>query len=313
MEISILLIEQIVVLFLIAAIGYFVVKKGMLQEEDSKVLSWMAAYVLSPCMIIQSMQIDYTPDKMKGFFLSIVMAVVTYIIYIAGARLLVKPFQLDQVEQTSIVYSNCGYLIIPLVSFVLGEEWVFYSSGYVMVTNVLIWTHLFSLMSGKEVRNNIGKILLNPNIVSIVVGLVLFLTGFRLPAVVAKSMDGLGNSIGPIAMFIVGMLIGNKDLKEIFKEKRAYLISVLRLVVFPAVIAVILAGVVHLGIHPEAEQILLVTLLAACAPVAVTVTQLATLYDGDARYASVINIMSVCLCIVTMPLMTLLYSFLCGL
>lgn len=313
MELSILLVQQIAVLFAIAALGYFVVKKGLLKEEDSKVLSWLAAYVLSPCVTIQSLQIDYTPDKLKGLGLSLVMAVIVYTLYIVGARLLVKPLRFDKVEQASVVYSNCGYLIIPLVSFVLGQEWVFYTCAYIMVGNVLMWTHLDSLLSGKSIRNNIGKIVTNPNIISIVIGFVLFFTGIRIPTVVAKSMDGFGNSIGPVTMFVVGMLIGNKDLKEIFQTKKAYLISSLRLIVFPAITAVILADVVHMGIHPEAQQILLVTLLAACAPVAVMITQLALLHDADAEYASMINVMSVFLCIITMPLMTLFYTFLCGL
>lgn len=313
MELSILLVQQIAVLFAIAALGYFVVKKNLLKEEDSKVLSWLAAYVLSPCVTIRALEIDYTPDKLRGLLLSLIVAVIVYVLYIAGARLFVIPLRFDRVEQASVVYSNCGYLIIPLVSFVLGQEWVFYTCAYIMVGNTLMWTHLYSMLSGKSIRDNIGKIMKNPNIISIVIGFFLFFTGIRIPAVVAKSMDGFGNSIGPVTMFVVGMLIGNKDLKEIFRVKKAYLISLLRLVVFPAFTAVFLAGIVHMGIHPDAQQILLVTLLAACAPVAVMVTQLALLNDQDAEYASMINMMSVFMCIITMPLMTLFYTFLCGL
>ena len=60
--------------------------------------------------------------------------------------------------------------------------------------------------------------------------------------------------------------------------------------------------------HAEAEYILLIVLLATSAPSAVMVTQLAQIYDRDAKYASVINIMSVIFSIVTMPLIVLLYE-----
>ena len=312
MELSVLLMEQIAVLFVIAAIGCLVVRKGFLKEEDSKVLSWLAAYVLSPCVIIRAFEMEYTPEKLKGLCLAAVVAAVIYLVYIAAAKLLAKPLHLSRVEQASVIYSTCGHLIIPLVSFALGDEWVFYTSAYVMVSNVATWTHMVALVSGEGMKNNVGKILKNPNIISIFIGLFLFFSGVRIPEVVARSLDGLGNSIGPITMFVVGMMIGNKNLKAVFVEKKAYLISLLRLVVFPAVTAVFLAAIVRMGIHPEAQQILLVTLLAACAPVAVMITQLAILHDADAEYAGVINIMSVCFCIITMPLMTFFYSFLCG-
>ena len=107
------------------------------------------------------------------------------------------------------------------------------------------------------------------------------------------------------------MLIGNMDLKWVFTRKRLYLISMFRLVVFPVVTAVLFAFVVRMGVHADTGYILLVSLLAASAPVAVMVTQITQLYDGDARYASVINVMSVIFCIITMPLVVLLYESLC--
>lgn len=311
MRLSILLAEQIVILFLVAFVGYMIVKLHIMKEQDSKVISWLVAYVLSPCVIIKSFQIDFTDEKLKGLALAVAAAALTQAMYMIGCKLLAKPLHLTRIERASVIYSNCGYLIVPLVTFVLGEEWVFYTCAYMMVSTVLTWTHLQSLIGGEKGENNLRKIILNPNIIAIAIGLVLFFTGIRLPEVLESTIDGFAGAIGSVSMLVVGMLIGNMDLKWVFSRKRPYLISALRLVIFPVIIAVLFAFVVRLGIHPDARYILLVSLLAACAPVAVMVTQLTQLYDGDARYASVINVMSVIFCIITMPLIVLLYECLC--
>lgn len=311
MRLSILLTEQIGTLFLVGFIGYMIVKLRILKESDSKVISWLVAYILSPCVIIESFQIDYTPEKLKGLGIAVAASIAAHSIYIVASRLMGKCLKLTPVERASSIYSNCGYLIVPLVTFVLGEEWVFYTSAYVMVSTVLIWTHMQSLLGGEKNGNALRKIIWNPNIIAIVIGLVLFFTGLRIPEVLENTIEGFGGAIGSVSMLVVGMLIGNMDLKWVFTRKRAYLISFFRLILFPAVTAVLFAFVVRLGIHPEAKEILLISLLAASAPAAVMVIQLLQIHDKDAGYASVINVMSVIFCIVTMPLIVLLYEALC--
>ena len=311
MRLSILLAEQIGVLFLVALAGFLLVKYELLKEDDSKVISWLVAYVLSPCVIIQSFQIDFTADKLRGLGLAVAAAMAAQLLFAVGGRALARPFHLTPIERASVIYSNCGNLIVPLVSFVLGEEWVFYTCAYMMVSTVLTWTHMQSLLGRGKGSGGLKNIILNPNIIAILIGLVLFFSGIRVPAALESSIDGFGGAIGPVSMLVVGMLIGNMDLKWVFTRKRLYLISMFRLVVFPVVTAVLFAFVVRMGVHADAGYILLVSLLAASAPVAVMVTQITQLYDGDARYASVINVMSVIFCIITMPLVVLLYESLC--
>lgn len=311
MRLSILLTEQIGVLFLVACIGYLIVKLEILKEDDSKIISWLVAFVLSPCVIVESFQIEFTPEKVKGLAIAVVAAVGVHAFYLAGARLLVKPLHLTPIERASVIYSNCGNLIVPLVTFALGEEWVFYSCAYMMTSTVLTWTHMQSLLGGGREGSSVRKILLNPNVIAIVIGLVLFFAGIQIPDVLEGTIEGFGGAIGPVSMLVVGMLIGNMDLKWVFSRKRPYLISALRLAVFPVIVAAVFAFAVRLEIHPDARYILLVSLLAACAPAAVMVTQVTQIYNGDARYASVINVMSVIFCIITMPLVVLVFEALC--
>ena len=114
--------------------------------------------------------------------------------------------------------------------------------------------------------------------------------------------------IGPASMLAVGMIIGNVDLGWVFRQKRPYFICFIRLVFFPVIAILIFTFSGAVSLHQDAEYILMVVLLATSAPAAVMVTQLAQIHGRDARYASVINVMSVIFCIVTMPLMVLLYE-----
>lgn len=307
MEISVLLAEQITVLFLMGLVGFLAVKAGKFKEEDSRIISNAVVYICSPCVIINAFQITFTPDKLKGLLLAGGAAALVHIILIGGGKLLSGPLHLNGIEKASVEYSNAGNLIVPLVSSVLGEEWVFYTTAYIIVQTVLIWTHGQSVIrQGQE--KDYRKILLNPNIIAIAVGFVLFATGIHLPSVVGQCISGFGDMIGPASMLVVGMIIGNVNLGWVFRQKRPYLICFIRLVLFPVITILIFAFSGAERLHPDAEYILMVVLLATSAPVAVMVTQLAQIHGRDARYASVINVMSVIFCIVTMPLMVLLYE-----
>ena len=125
MEISILLAEQITAMFLMMAVGYTIVKIGLFTTKDSKIISNIVVYVCNPCVIIDSFQIELTTEKLKGFLLAIAVSVVVHIVLIAGTGLLSKVLNFNSIEKASIIYTNSGYLVIPLVKAVLGEEWVF--------------------------------------------------------------------------------------------------------------------------------------------------------------------------------------------
>lgn len=307
MELSILLAEQIITMFLYVAAGYVSVKAGVFKSGDSKVLSNMMVYICSPCMIIYSFQIELTKDKIQGLLLALSAAVLVHVLFIAGTALLRKPLNLNSIERASLIYTNAGNLVIPLVGAVLGIEWVFYTNAFNIVQTMLIWTHGVSLIGNSEEKNYL-KILKNPNIIATIAGFFFFAVRFHIPEIVGNCLEGLGTMIGTAGMFVIGMVIGNMDLKWVFTRKRPYFVCFIRLIVFPAVTAVIFAAIARMGIHKDAKQILLVVFLASASTAAAMVTQLAQIYDADSKYASVINVMSIIFCIVTMPLMVMLYE-----
>ncbi|MDO4942033.1 MAG: AEC family transporter [Lachnospiraceae bacterium] len=308
MELSILLAKQIISLFLMVVLGFLLVKIHLLNVKDSDVLSKLVVFVFSPCVLIQSFtHTHFSIKTLSGLMIAIAGATVVHIIYITLSKLGETFFGFNNIEKASLVYSNAGNLIIPLVAATLGDEWVFYSCAYIIVSTFLFWSHGKSVIC-EEPRIELVKVVTNPNIIAILLGLVFFLTGFGLPSILDSCTASLGNMIGPASMLVIGMVIADMDLKLVFTNRRAYAVCFGRLIFYPLITIFFFCFSGILSLHEEASRILLVTLLAASAPCAANVTQVAQIYHKDATYASAINVITVVFCIVSMPLMVAIYQ-----
>ncbi|MDD8048183.1 MAG: AEC family transporter [Thomasclavelia sp.] len=309
MELSILLIKQIIGLFLIVVLGFVIVKMKVLSTFDSKTISTLVLYVVAPCTIINAFQIEFTKDTFNGLMLSFLAAGIVHIIFFVITPIFDKMFHFMNIEKATVMYSNSGNLVIPLVSAVLGPKWVLYCSGYMIIQTILLWTHCKALVC-EENDFSFKKILLNINVISIFIGILLFVFKIQLPSMIATPVTNIGNMIGPLSMLVIGMVLANINFKNVFASKRTYLICFLRLVVYPLIVIGVFKLCNIQSLHPEGFKILLITVLAASAPAGSTVTQFAQLYDKHPGYASAMNVLSVIFCIITMPLMIMLYQML---
>lgn len=307
MELSLLLAQQILGLFLIVLIGYVIVKGHLFKTEDSKVISKVVLYIVCPCTIINAFQIELTQEKLMGLILSFIGAIIVHLLYLPLTKVLAHFFHLMPIEKATLIYSNAGNLVIPLVGAILGEEWVLYTSGYIVVQTILMWTHGKNLVCNEK-HYDWKKILGNINVISIMIGIMMFLLRIQLPSLFQDTIGDIGSMVGPLSMLVIGMLLGQMDLRSIFETKRTYLICLLRLIVYPLLAILVFRLIGLASFHQDAQQILLITTLGASAPAAATITQFAQLYDKHPGYASVMNVMSVIFCIATMPLMVYIYQ-----
>lgn len=307
MQISLLLMEEIIKLFVIMFMGYAVVKAGLMKSSESKSVSVILVYLVIPCVIIKAFQVDYTPDVQKGLFLAIAAAVAVHILFLLITIPLKKIFQMDVIEQATSIYSNAGILVIPLVQELLGQDYVIYSSAYIAVQLILLWTQGKNMLCEEE-KLEWKKVFLNVNIISIIAGIVLFLFRIKLPAGVQDVLGMMNNMIGPLGMLLAGMAIAEVPLKSIFTKKRNYLSVAFRLLLYP-VLGLFLMKAIQIVVNLEnSSQILLTVYLACVTPACASVTSMAQLYDKDAAYASSLYVLTTLLSIVTMPVMVYLYE-----
>ena len=307
MNISILLMQQIVQLFLMIFMGYLIVKTGLVRDDDSKVLSKIILYLIVPCVIINAFQVDYTTDTVKGLLIAFAASVMTQVILLVVISVAGKLLHLNEVEVSSVYYSNSGNLIVPIVTFILGQEWVLYGCVFMSVQLVFLWTHCKKIIS-REASYDWKKIILNINMISIFIGVILFFTKIRLPEIIGNTLASVGTMIGPASMIVTGMLFAGMNLKQIFANKRVYFITFLRLIAVP-LIALVLIKLSNLAsFSADGNKIMLIVFLAIITPSASTVTQMCQVYGNDSRYASAINVMTTLLSIITMPVMVMLFQ-----
>ena len=255
MQISILLMEQIFELFLMILMGFIIVKAGIVKEEDSKVLSKIVLYLIIPCVIINAFQVDYTKKTVNGLLIALAASVLLQVVLLLVVFMMGKLFSLNEVETASIYYSNSGNLIVPIVTFVLGQKWVLYGCVFMSVQLVFLWTHCKKIIS-RESSYDWKKII---PVTIMLAGPIIFPT---LEIVFVMSSGSL---------IVTGMLFAGMDLKAIFANKRVYFISALRMLVIP-LIALFLIKISHLAtLSADAQKIMLIVFLVVITPSASTV------------------------------------------
>lgn len=264
-------------------------------------------YLVIPCVILNAFQVEYTPDVQKGLLLACAAAVAVHILFLLLTAILKKPLHLDVIERATLIYSNAGILVIPLVQELLGQEYVIYSSAYIAVQLILIWTHCKNMLCEEE-KLEWKKVLLNVNIISIIAGVVLFIFRIQLPSGAQDVLNMMNNMIGPLGMLLAGMVIAEVPLKTVFTRKRIYLSAALRLFIYPVFVLGLMKVIQTFASIQDSKQILLTVYLASITPACATVTSMAQLYDKDAAYSSSLYVLTTLLSIATMPVMVGLFE-----
>lgn len=264
-------------------------------------------YLALPCVVLKAFQIDDSPALRTGLLYAFAIAVLLHLLFLALTAVLKRPLQLDVIEGATLIYSNAAALVIPLVRALLGEEYVVYSCAFVIVQLVLLWTHCStSLQGGGAIEWK--KILLNVNLISIVVGAVLFFAHIPLPGQLLGALNTMGDMVGPLGMLLAGMAIAESPLKQLFCTKRYYLPVALRLIGYPVAVLAVLRLLNAAAWVPDGRSILMTVYLAAITPACATLTSMAQLYHRNAAQSSALYVLSTLLSIVTMPVMIGLFA-----
>ena len=309
MELSLVLASKLLSMMIYVLVGYITVRTGILKSDDSRILSRLTVWIVQPCMILKAFQIELTHERIKGFIACLILTFIVYAVWISVTALAKKPLHLDPIDQTTLIYSNVGNLILPLVAMTLGDEMVFYGSCIQIPFNLLTWTHGVSVIRGEKTFH-LRKILLNPNIIALFTGLIFLLLKVRLPGVLQTSVDGLSQMVAPMSMLVVGMVIAQTDLKSVFTYRKAYGILVGRLILYPLMVIGLLYASGFLHRYPQYVPFFLIPILSFAAPPSSTISQLSVVYDVEPLEAGIYNVMGALFCIITMPLIVLCYQFL---
>lgn len=309
MELSLLLASKLASMMLMVVVGFAIVRLGIMKVEDSKPISTLIVFVLTPCLIIRAFQIDLTPARLEGFFASVLFMAASYVVWILLAKLLKKPLKISPIDEATLVYTNVGNLTLPLVSMILGEEMVFYAGSLQLPFLLFIWTHGVMTIQGSR-KIDLKKMLLNTNMIALYIGVALLALRIRIPEILDTTMEGFSSMVGPASMLIAGMVIAGRNLKTVFTFRRAYLIQIGRLLILPMLSTTLLYFSGILKAMPQLTPILMTVVIGLSAPAASTVSQLAVVYDKEPETANIYNVMGLMFCILTIPLNVWYYQWL---
>ncbi len=305
MDLALVLGKQVCSMLIYLIAGFIAYRKKLITLEQSKGISASLIYIFAPCLLFQSFQREFEREKLQGLLFAILCSLLANMFFILIARFIFlrKKTDVTAIERGCVVYTNAGYLSIPLIGAAFGLEAVFYSTGYLVIFNIFLWTHCLFLISGDKSKLSLKKIVLNPNIIAICLGLITFVFSIRLPSVITTATTGMSNLVGPLSLFIIGIILGTNKITELFNKRREYYIITLRLVIFPFLLILFFKLINLSALIPDGKRILTIILVASYAPIATSISMFCQQFGKDAEYASRMTTISTLLCVITMPLM----------
>lgn len=121
MELAVITAQKISVMFVMALIGMVCYQVKLIDRHTNEKLSDILLLLVSPLLIFNSYQQEFDPGKLSGLLTAFVMAAASHAVAIAIASVAVKKGRKDyQVERMGVIYSNCGFMGIPLVNALFG-------------------------------------------------------------------------------------------------------------------------------------------------------------------------------------------------
>ncbi len=289
---------QVLVLFVLIGVGVVCTKTKLLSAAGVRCMADVVLYFATPCVIIRSFQRPLTPSLMKDLGIAALAAVGVHLLGIALAHLCChdKDESRRCVLRFGVVFSNAGYMAIPLQQAILGDDGVFFGAVFVAIFNIVLWTYGVGIMSGGVKALSLRKVLLSPGLLGVVFGLFFLLCGITLPTVIASPISHLANLNTPLPMLIIGYYLAGADIKEALRDRFAYLSIALRLLAIP----LITLGTLWLcGVR---GTVLVSAVIGASAPVATATTMFSAKFERSPTLSVNLVVVSTLLSAVTMPL-----------
>jgi hypothetical protein len=288
-------------MFIILLIGLGCSLKGLITKEGNKQLSKVALYIVNPLLIFMSYQSEYSARLLKGLLWSFLLSGITFGVAIALSTLIISKKRPEHsLERFSAVYSNCGFIGIPLIRGIYGDEGVLYLTAYITLFNILVWTHGYMTMKESRDFKSFIKAATSPSVIAVFVGLIFYLMQIRLPEILHTSLQYVSDMNTPLAMLIAGSAAAQTNVLKALKNKGLYMVCAYKLFLLPIVAFALVQFL------PAPHMVKMVVLIASACPVATTGTMFAIQFDKNPERCSEFFAVSTLLSGLTLPLVTML-------
>lgn len=301
-------ISQLIILFLMIAIGFGAAKGKVFPEGTNKILAQLVISVTNPCMVLYSVLGSQRQLSNQEVLLLTAIAIATFALLIVVGRLLPRllrcPARDKNLYRFMCTFGNMGFIGFPVVNAIYGQSAVFYAAIFNLIFQLVLYTYGVALFSARPEEKWFSiRSLFTPMIICSVLAYIFYLTDFRTPAIVTGTLSMLSNVTSPVCMLVIGIALSHVPLHKVFTNWRLYVISIIRLVVLPLAVFFVLSPWV------DNTLILGIATVMVAMPVATMTTLFAAKYGGDQQLAASGVFLSTLMSFITIPLiMWLLFS-----
>ena len=288
--------------------GYIFGKRNIFQDDFYASLASFAVNLCIPALIIDSMQVPYSREMLLGigktfaYWIPVVIAAAALsLIFSSLLRYSNKQFTL---VMCMLMASNTGFVGIPLCLELYGSESLFYASSCEIAGDFFLYSVVFTsvaVASGYKAEFDLKALFLNPPILAMLIGILLFLLRIQLPGFLGTPLKYFGNSSAPIALFVLGSQLSRLSLRDFLFDWRIYVICALRLLVLPLFAYLLVRVLFH-----DTSLFSKVFIIMVAMPAASVTTTAALTYHSDAEFAAKGVSLSTVLCLLTAPLWALI-------
>lgn len=318
---SVSLANEMILLFGLIAVGYIANKAGVLDEMSNTRFSSFILKVTLPSTIVNSVIGRQDVERSEVLFVALI-AVGVFVFIPLLSWLIASTFHWGRTYQLMLNYSNLGFMGFPIINSMYGEDNMFYAAIFMMVFNIHVFTvGIMTLQGGRKCdlvlrvneetkaegkqetklepgRNSLVlKVFLNPGIVSSLLAFAIIIFRISVPASIADIVGGLGATTTPLALVVIGSQLAQVDMLKCLSRWDLYLMSLFKLMVYPALVYLVLMAVAGPGLVTNIATILVGL------PVAGNVTMLCSEYGGDVSLAAQGTCVAILLSLVTIPIM----------
>lgn len=279
---SAIILKQTVIMLILMLAGVMCRKTGIISAQTNRDLSKLVLQVVNPAVIFMSYQTELHKHLVRNLLLTFGLSAAAFAVMIGVTYILIRPKEgrETEIERFSAVYSNCGFMGIPLVNAMFGMEGVFYLAAYITVFNLLAWTHGIILISGEKSLRQVVKVFYSPTVIAIALGLLCFFFQIRLPELPAQVMEYIVQLNTPLAMIVSGVSMSDTDVISMLKKGGVYRVCLIKLIILPVILSIALSFL------PISSEVRLTILVAASAPPAAMCTLQCLRYGKNNLYSS---------------------------
>lgn len=297
-------VSSVGMFLLLAVPGFLLTKKKILTGRQVEGLSSVLVNFLWPAMVVDAMaQVQASRELVRQAGQAALWALLVIAVGAVCAWIWLKVGKIGSVPGGILVFAaafaNTGLIGMPLIRLLLGEEMLFLASIVELVNDVLIFTVGILLVQtgcGRP-RQAALRGLLSPGLAGVAIGFLLFATGLTLPDFAAEALSMAADATAPMVLLLVGAQLGEGDLKALVRDKKAWILTALRLFVIPA--AVLGLWRLCLGQLTDVGQTLV---LLSAMPGGTCCALFTRQYGGDWGLATRCVMLSTLCAVVTVPL-----------